>query len=487
MKSNQVNIGDSILSSQYNNLRKDAYGGSMLLAREQGTPNMTLYVEAGVCYVGATRVIFAGGNSPIFTAPITNPRIDILTIDSAGILAITQGTEAASPTAPAYPSDKLVLCEVYNRVGETSIKDASDGTNGYIYNDVRPFLGGAYIASDGQVDANAAIQISKIRKNSTVLPETDNLYNLGSSTFQWAELRAKKLYKDNIEVGSKFGGDGSDGALSITTGTTTLDLGGAKIFIKNYTSISITGNGKLTFINPHSEGTLIILKSQDVILTSTINPLIDLTSLGGIGGGGGGEYAGRGGGWYGVGGLGGVGRTIGGTGQSGGVGGGGGGNSVSGNSGNVGGESRQKDISLGWGGSAAPALNGRVLMICPGGGGGGGSQGVNGAGGGISGGAGGRGAGALLIECGGALNFTGTINTNGNNGSSGSDGIDPGDGGGSGGGGAGGSVMILYNTLTANTGTITITGGLGGASVDGGGAGGNGATGQSLVAQNKDI
>ncbi len=171
-----------------------------MLPHQQSTPNMTLYVEAGIFYIGNTRVIFAGGNSPSFTAPTTNPRIDILTIDSAGTLAITQGTEAASPSVPTYPTDKIVICEVYNRVGETSIKDTSDGTNGYISNDTRPTLWAGLSIIDAQISSSAQIQASKIRKNSDMLPETDNTYDLGSASFRWAEVRAVSLYGDGSNI-----------------------------------------------------------------------------------------------------------------------------------------------------------------------------------------------------------------------------------------------------------------------------------------------
>ena len=78
-----------------------------------------------------------------------------------------------------------------------------------------------------------------------------------------------------------FGGDGSDGELSITSGTTTIDLGSANLVVKNYTSISITGTGALAFSNPASDGTVIILKSKgNVVLTSSTNPLIDLRGMG---------------------------------------------------------------------------------------------------------------------------------------------------------------------------------------------------------------
>jgi hypothetical protein len=124
----------------------------MLLAHEQTTPGMTLYVEPGVFYIGITRVIFTGGNSPAFTAPVSNPRIDILTIDNTGTLAITQGTENASPSAPSYPANKVVICEVYHVVGETALydNDSQVAGQGYILNDVRPLATPPYISSTSQ-------------------------------------------------------------------------------------------------------------------------------------------------------------------------------------------------------------------------------------------------------------------------------------------------------------------------------------------------
>jgi len=62
-----------------------------------------------------------------------------LCLNSSGNLEIVQGTESATPSAPTYPADKFVICEVYNRPNETCIKDSDDNTNGYIYKDVRAF------------------------------------------------------------------------------------------------------------------------------------------------------------------------------------------------------------------------------------------------------------------------------------------------------------------------------------------------------------
>ena len=262
-----------------------------------------------------------------------------------------------------------------------------------------------------------------------------------------------------------FGGDGSDGALSITSGTTTIDCANAAIVIKNYTSISITG-GALAFSNPNTNGTLVVLKSQGaVVLTSSTNPLIDLRSMGGAAGSGGAANQGLG---------------------------------TNGSNGQVFYDaldhfgSRGATYSTGGTGGVALSLSGiyttsavklfmKQIVLATGSGGAGGNGG-NGADSGPAG-AGGRGGGTLYIECAGALNFTGTINCSAAGGSAGTE-INPGVSSGSSGGGGGGSTgmcLILYNTLTANTGTLTLTGGAGGAggavntnsaSANGGGGGG---------------
>ena len=101
-----------------------------------------------------------------------------------------------------------------------------------------------------------------------------------------ANIVPKTLSNGKIDTSFlKFGGTGADGALSISSGTTTIDLGGASVVTKNYTSISITGTGKLAFSNPNANGTTIILKSQgNVTLTSSTAPMIDVSGLGGAGG-----------------------------------------------------------------------------------------------------------------------------------------------------------------------------------------------------------
>ena len=252
----------------------------------------------------------------------------------------------------------------------------------------------------------------------------------------------------------KFGGTGADGALSIT-GTTSIDVGAVKIYILNYTSISITGSGKLTFTNPHANGTIVIVKSQGNVTISSTTPGIDVSGLGGAGGTAG----------IGAGGAGGAGTN--GTGIL------------------------DSAIHYGAGGDGTPTAGLQlttntqfytkevfqvarksIFLYC-GSGGGGGAGSTNTVG--VNGGAGGRGGGGLQIECAGALNFTGSVSVSGLVGAAGNNNT-TGQGGGGGGGGSTGSCLFLYNTLTSSAGTISASGGgggVGGSNTSGGSASGN--------------
>jgi hypothetical protein len=245
----------------------------------------------------------------------------------------------------------------------------------------------------------------------------------------------------------RFGGTGSDGALAISSGTTTVDCAGAAVLVKNYSSVSITGTAKLAFSNANANGTVVILKSQGAVtLTSSQTPMIDCSAMGGAGG------------------------VAGATGAS---------------AGATAADTNAFTLFVSKGGlggttsgvaAAAPAKPTAIapvsfitatfkelikygLQLWVGGGGGGG--GAQNASNNSTQGTGGRGGGCLVIECAGALNFTtasgisvaggaATAPTNTTF-------------GGAGAGGAAGMCLVLYNTLTAASGTITVTGGAGAA------------------------
>lgn len=338
-------------------------------------------------------------------------------------------------------------------------------SNGYLYQLVSSTLA---LESDSQgIKINTSTLVNLI---ATTTP-TSNKIPIASTTGQ--------LSREWVPFG--FGGDCTDGALTISTGTTTINLGGASEVTKNYSSISITGTGALTFSNPHANGTLVIFKScGDFIVTSTINPAIDLRSIGATGGSGGSGAGGSGSkanDWI-----------------AGFVDGGGGGNAGAGGndgSGGAGGSSASGAGSNGSNGSVVAGgtrgsyaywnANSSQYILAyarPGAGGGAGGSGDNMLANGANGG---RGGGGLYIEVKGTLNFTGIINASGSVGGNGTLGAT--NYSGSGGGGAGGSISILYNTLTANTGTCSVSGGAGGSSA-GLGTGGSGASGFCSIKKN---
>lgn len=274
--------------------------------------------------------------------------------------------------------------------------------------------------------------------------------------------------------GGKFGGTGADGALSITTGTTTINLSSVQTLVKNYSTIDITGTGKLAFSSPHTNGTTVILKSQgNINITSSAGSIISLVGAGALLANPGYSFA--------------LLKTFGAA-TAGGGGNASGGGSIAGLSPATVNTSilvaKYANVVPGGGGGSGGAT---------GGGGGGasaravGNDGTNGANTGSSGsGAGGRGGGGLIIECGGNWNFT-----SGSAGITvaGADGAAGGGGGnaGGGGGGGGGVAIVAVASVVANTGTIEATGGNGGAGLGSGGAGGTGGAGYTLVTTNTDF
>jgi len=284
------------------------------------------------------------------------------------------------------------------------------------------------------VDPGHKHSLASLSDFSVTSPANGNIFFYNSSTSKWTNMAFSNYIK--------FGGTGVLGALNISAGTTTLSLGNSPVAIFNYTSISITG-GNLAFSNPASGGTVIILKSQgNVTITSGATRAIDARGMGAA-------AVTSGFAMY--------------------------GNPVNGST------TTASSTGGGAGTAQSPkiytaALASKNLPFIVGSGGGNGSNGTNGGGSNGTGGAGAAGGPALIIECAGAYNVTGTIDVSGSIGSNGGNGA--GAGGGGGGSGGGGSVIALYNSLTADTGTYTVSGGTassgGTGSATGGGGGGGG-------------
>jgi len=121
--------GDKIGFNQ--NLRVDA----------QASPDLTVRVRPGIAYIDQIQVEKTSDvTSPAMVAPSVDPRIDLVTLDRSGTVAIVTGAEAPSPVAPTYPTEKLVLAEITHTTAETIITNEDDATNGFISKDSRENL-----------------------------------------------------------------------------------------------------------------------------------------------------------------------------------------------------------------------------------------------------------------------------------------------------------------------------------------------------------
>jgi len=120
-----------------------------LRVEAENTPGMTLKINASCSEDYYAGVWFNGGlleltetSSPPFSAPSTYPRIDVLYLSAAGQPAIAEGTESATPVAPALPPGAFPLAQVYLKPGMTKIVNFNEKdsypTEGYILKDIRP-------------------------------------------------------------------------------------------------------------------------------------------------------------------------------------------------------------------------------------------------------------------------------------------------------------------------------------------------------------
>jgi hypothetical protein len=370
----------------------------------------------------------------------------------------------------------------------------------------------SFVDTDATLAANSDLKLpsQKAVKTALDLKVIAPATNTANSVPQWNGANSKTL-KDGLVVGTsannlvqldgsgklpaldgsqlidvlgtptiftKFGGDGSDGAMSVDGETVNWDSSP-----KQFTTLDIEDDGIVNL----SDKVLIIGVSGDChihgsmvatgagmdggigVVSDAVGSYHGANSAGktfyggtthetfaifaqtsvpfsmsGAGGGGGGNAATKGGDGGGAGGNGGNGKA---------------------NDGNNGGTTDTfKSNSL----SNENLFNFLSVNCGAGGGGGYGSDGDQ------NPGDGGDGGGVIYIEVAGALVYDGALTSNGENGETGT-GV-----AGGGGGGGGGTIIIRAKTITTNTGTTSVAGGTGGGGTK---SGGNGAAGYSSITE----
>lgn len=105
----------------------DAFAGTHVvsgcLVDEAASPDMTVDVASGRVLVDNDPVDVTGGNTAITAADGSNPRIDLVTINSSGTIIVVDGTPASAPYYPTIPASRVVLAAVYVPAGDTAVTD----------------------------------------------------------------------------------------------------------------------------------------------------------------------------------------------------------------------------------------------------------------------------------------------------------------------------------------------------------------------------
>ena len=232
-------------------------------------PDMTLRLEAGAIFDGATLTEVAAQDTAVIKAPSVDPRIDRVVIDKAtGAVSVVTGTEAASPTPPAVPAGKVPVAQVALVVSQSEIVNAD------ITDERALGLPGGAITTRGDV----------IRGDASGNPErlavgtADQVLTTDGTDLLWGAAPGfaagtKMLFRQTAApTGWTKDTTHNDKALRVTTGT--IGAGGADAFSSTF------GTGKTTQAHTLSTGEM---PSHN----HNLNIRESLTSGGTIGAGGG--------------------------------------------------------------------------------------------------------------------------------------------------------------------------------------------------------
>jgi len=87
-------------------------------------PDMTVRLEAGWIWDGASVSTVAAQSTGTIGAPSGNPRIDLVVVDAeSGAVSVITGSESASPSAPALTAGKIPVAQVALAVSQTTIEN----------------------------------------------------------------------------------------------------------------------------------------------------------------------------------------------------------------------------------------------------------------------------------------------------------------------------------------------------------------------------
>lgn len=180
------------------------------LVSQQASPGLTVAIAAFSISITDKTVIFTGGNSPAMTAPIGNPRVDLIVYDTTNtVIAVRTGATGASPSAPTPTTGDIVLASIFHRTGTTKILEQDDSTNSYVLRWYEPAIYRTDLVTSATFPVAPDVDQSQTTQNTTIAvgeADTSSKHNLVAQSFTPAynSVRGFELYKA-ADTGSFIG------------------------------------------------------------------------------------------------------------------------------------------------------------------------------------------------------------------------------------------------------------------------------------------
>ncbi len=119
---------------------------------ESSPAAQTIDVAVGVVALNGSQIaVTAQPDEAVSAADGTNPRIDLISINSSGSVVVTAGTAAAQPVAPAIPATSIPLAFLYVPTSDNTHADDQINDKRVLL-DSEPDVGIRYVATTGDND-----------------------------------------------------------------------------------------------------------------------------------------------------------------------------------------------------------------------------------------------------------------------------------------------------------------------------------------------
>ena len=212
----------------------ESTGYGIVSGCEPSISGLTVKVGAGVIHLSdGTRKEMSATNITLDNADPTNPRIDLVYIDSTGAVAKITGTAAASPIAPALPTGGISVARVSVAAGAstgtvTVLKKVSYSTN-------KTFVS----AEDfGIVSSTTLDQTEALQNALNAAEAVGKILDCGNLCIRISS--GITLGSMGIRFNKSYGSIGSPGIYATGTGYTAVTT---KNGIINFMSLTVYGNG----------------------------------------------------------------------------------------------------------------------------------------------------------------------------------------------------------------------------------------------------